>query len=45
MFESLFTRLSGEFHMIAPDYPGFGPSDTPSPKDQNHIPERVARAQ
>ena len=32
MFEPLLTRLAGEFHMIAPDYPGFGHSDAPSPK-------------
>ena len=29
MFEPLLTRLSAEFHMIAPDYPGFGHSDAP----------------
>src|SRR5687768_591100 len=29
MFEPLLSRLSGEFHMIAPDYPGFGHSDAP----------------
>jgi pimeloyl-ACP methyl ester carboxylesterase len=32
MFESLFTRLSDRFHLIAPDYPGFGHSDWPDPK-------------
>ena len=27
MFETLFARLSDRFHLIAPDYPGFGHSD------------------
>ena len=33
MFEPLFARLSGEYHLIAPDYPGFGHSDWPDPKN------------
>src|SRR5207253_10618663 len=32
MFEPLFARLSDRYHMIAPDYPGFGHSDWPDPK-------------
>lgn len=32
MFEPLFTRLSDRYHLIAPDYPGFGHSDWPDPK-------------
>jgi pimeloyl-ACP methyl ester carboxylesterase len=32
MFEPLFARLSDRFHLIAPDYPGFGHSDWPDPK-------------
>ncbi|HTU45334.1 MAG TPA: alpha/beta hydrolase [Bryobacteraceae bacterium] len=32
MFEPLFDRLSDRYHMIAPDYPGFGHSDWPDPK-------------
>src|SRR4029077_6307957 len=24
MFEPLFTRLSDQYHLVAPDYPGFG---------------------
>src|SRR5215471_18639837 len=31
MFEPLLTRLAGQFHMVAPDYPGFGHSDAPTP--------------
>jgi pimeloyl-ACP methyl ester carboxylesterase len=29
MFNPLFERLSGKYHLIAPDYPGFGHSDHP----------------
>ncbi len=32
MFEPLFSRLSDYFHLVAPDYPGFGHSDWPDPK-------------
>jgi pimeloyl-ACP methyl ester carboxylesterase len=32
MFEPLLARLSGQFHLLAPDYPGFGHSDAPDPK-------------
>ena len=32
MFEPLFTQLSDHYHLIAPDYPGFGHSDWPDPK-------------
>jgi pimeloyl-ACP methyl ester carboxylesterase len=31
MFEPLLTRLSDRYHLIAPDYPGFGHSDWPDP--------------
>ena len=30
MFEPLFARLSDRFHLVAPDYPGFGHSDWPA---------------
>lgn len=33
MFEALFPLLSSKFHLIAPDFPGFGHSDAPSPAD------------
>jgi pimeloyl-ACP methyl ester carboxylesterase len=29
MYEPLFNRLSDAFHLVAPDYPGFGHSDAP----------------
>jgi pimeloyl-ACP methyl ester carboxylesterase len=32
MFEPLLARLSDRFHLVAPDYPGFGHSDWPDPK-------------
>jgi pimeloyl-ACP methyl ester carboxylesterase len=32
MFEPLLTRLADRFHMVAPDYLGFGHSDWPDPK-------------
>ncbi len=32
MFEPLFARLADRFHLVAPDYPGFGHSDWPNPK-------------
>jgi len=32
MFEPLFARLSDHYHLVAPDYPGFGHSDWPNPK-------------
>lgn len=33
MYRELITSLSDQFHVIAPDYPGFGYSDAPSTKD------------
>jgi pimeloyl-ACP methyl ester carboxylesterase len=32
MFEPLFTQLSDHYHLVAPDYPGFGHSGWPDPK-------------
>jgi pimeloyl-ACP methyl ester carboxylesterase len=32
MFEPLFARLSDRYHLVAPDYPGFGHSDWPDPE-------------
>ncbi len=31
MYEPLLQRLSDRYHLIAPDYPGFGHSDWPAP--------------
>ncbi len=32
MFQLLLERLADKYHMVAPDYPGFGHSDWPDPK-------------
>ena len=32
MFDPLLARLADQYHLIAPDYPGFGHSDWPDPK-------------
>jgi pimeloyl-ACP methyl ester carboxylesterase len=32
MFDPLFVRLANRYHLVAPDYPGFGHSDWPDPK-------------
>jgi pimeloyl-ACP methyl ester carboxylesterase len=32
MLQALLTRLADDYHLIAPDYPGFGHSDWPDPK-------------
>ena len=32
MFQPLLTRLAKNYHLVAPDYPGFGHSDWPDPK-------------
>ena len=42
MFEPLFARLSDHFHLIAPDYPGFGHSDWPDPKEFAYTFDRIA---
>jgi pimeloyl-ACP methyl ester carboxylesterase len=33
MWEPLFSRLADRFHLVAPDFPGFGHSSAPSPED------------
>jgi pimeloyl-ACP methyl ester carboxylesterase len=43
MFEPLLTRLSDRFHLVAPDYPGFGHSDSPSPKEYQYTFDNIAR--
>ena len=42
MFESLFVRLSDRYHLVAPDYPGFGHSDWPDPKKFPYTFDRYA---
>src|SRR5580658_11111257 len=43
MFQSLLTRLSDRYHLVAPDYPGFGHSDWPDPKQFDYTFDRIAR--
>ncbi|WP_426240164.1 alpha/beta fold hydrolase [Pararhizobium sp. DWP1-1-3] len=33
MYDGLMQRLGDQYHLVAPDYPGFGNSDAPPPKD------------
>ena len=42
MFEPLFSRLSDRYHLVAPDYPGFGHSDWPDPKKFAYTFDRYA---
>jgi len=43
MFEPLLARLAGQFHMVAPDYPGFGHSDAPPPTGFSYTFDNIAR--
>ena len=42
MFEPLFVRLSDRYHLIAPDYPGYGHSDWPDPKEFAYTFDHIA---
>jgi len=42
MFQPLLTRLSDHYHLIAPDYPGFGHSDWPDPKQFDYTFDHIA---
>jgi pimeloyl-ACP methyl ester carboxylesterase len=43
MFQTLLTRLADKYHLIAPDYPGFGHSDWPDPKQFDYTFDNIAR--
>jgi pimeloyl-ACP methyl ester carboxylesterase len=43
MFEPLLARLSDKYHLIAPDYPGFGHSDWPNTKQFDYTFDHIAR--
>jgi pimeloyl-ACP methyl ester carboxylesterase len=43
MFEPLLARLAGEYHLVAPDYPGFGHSDAPSPQEFSYTFDNLAK--
>ncbi len=42
MFEPLLARLADNYHLIAPDYPGFGHSDWPDPKQFAYTFDHIA---
>jgi pimeloyl-ACP methyl ester carboxylesterase len=42
MFEPLFARLADRYRLVAPDYPGFGHSDWPNPKEFNYTFDHIA---
>ena len=42
MFQPLLTRLADNYHLVAPDYPGFGHSEWPDPKQFNYTFDHIA---
>src|SRR6185437_11142180 len=42
MFQPLLTRLADTYHLVAPDYPGYGHSDWPDPKQFDYTFDHVA---
>jgi pimeloyl-ACP methyl ester carboxylesterase len=44
MFEPLFARLADRYHLIAPDYPGFGHSDWPDAKKFAYTFDHIAES-
>ena len=42
MYRNLIPVLAAQYHVIAPDYPGFGYSDAPSPHRFNYTFDRLA---
>jgi len=43
MFRNLITKLSGKYHVLAPDYPGFGQSQQPLMKDFDYTFDNMAK--
>jgi NAD(P)-dependent dehydrogenase (short-subunit alcohol dehydrogenase family)/pimeloyl-ACP methyl ester carboxylesterase len=43
MYEPLLTRLSAQYHLIAPDYPGFGHSDAPGNKEFSYTFDHISQ--
>ena len=43
MYEPLLTRLSARYHLVAPDYPGFGHSDAPGAKAFSYTFDHIAQ--
>jgi pimeloyl-ACP methyl ester carboxylesterase len=42
MFQPLLTRLADSYHLVAPDYPGFGHSTWPDPKHFDYTFDHIA---
>jgi pimeloyl-ACP methyl ester carboxylesterase len=42
MFEPLLRRLADTYHLVAPDYPGYGHSDWPDPKQFDYTFDHIA---
>jgi len=42
MFQALLTRLADNYHLVAPDYPGYGHSDWPDPKKFDYTFDHIA---
>src|ERR1700678_3338571 len=42
MFQPLLTRLADNYHLVAPDYPGYGHSDWPDPHQFYYTFDRIA---
>ena len=42
MFQPLLTRLADDYHLVAPDYPGFGHSDWPDAKQFDYTFDHIA---
>jgi len=42
MFDNLFPLLATQYHVIAPDYPGFGQSDMPPPSQYAYTFDHLA---
>jgi pimeloyl-ACP methyl ester carboxylesterase len=43
MFEPLFARLADRYHLVAPDYPGYGHSDWPDPEHFAYTFDHIAQ--
>jgi pimeloyl-ACP methyl ester carboxylesterase len=42
MFQPLLTRLADSYHLVAPDYPGYGHSDWPDPTQFDYTFDHIA---
>src|ERR1700734_382600 len=42
MFQPLLMRLADDYHLVAPDYPGYGHSDWPDPKQFDYTFDHIA---